>query len=695
MHLSRRLIRTAALLLIIPFCAASPRHADAQEDVLRSEMDQLAADSERVKALIDQLVVPGHGKDTEIRKQLHGLAVHVTRPGAEEQRKRFADTLCEAIAGDRPVVNKRFLIRQLQIAGVRESVPALAECLTDHLLAEDARRALVAIPDRSAIAALREALPETEGDLRIGILNALGRRPDPASFDVLMQYARSDDEAIRVAALESLAEYGNPTAGDVFVSALGRGSKTTQRRVVDAYIRLADNIRTGRRADVATRRGKLMQRVLDMYARAIRAADDPALKCAALVGASKIGPSATDLILRNIGDEDATVRHTVRECLERMPDERVSAAIERALEEAKPPARAALLRILGERSDAKAARIIEQAADDPNPEVRVTAWDLLGRLEKPTSEMKPVLLDAAENGSQNVRPVALGAYVDLAAAELAGSDEAEALLMYGRALALTPGDKIRRRILADLEENGSEACLELVEPLTRDPAVRSNALRVFVGVANRLADAGNRTRAIELLRQTIDSQPPAHVRDLAARALWQLDVDFDPAHDRGYITKWWLCGPVLGQDIHKAYAPERNVDLDATVQLGNVERSWRFHRTTDPQGVVNLVELMDPHEHATCYLYAEVNVANAQDVVLKIGSNDGMKLWLNGALIHTFPGQRSLTVDEDTVKAGLEKGRNTFLMKVTQGGGGWAACVRMLGQDGQPISFTQAEQDQK
>ena len=44
-----------------------------------------------------------------------------------------------------------------------------------------------------------------------------------------------------------------------------------------------------------------------------------------------------------------------------------------------------------------------------------------------------------------------------------------------------------------------------------------------------------------------------------------------------------------------------------------------------------------------------------------------------------------MTVDQDTVKAKLRKGKNAILLKVLQGGSRWAFCLRVTDTDGKRL----------
>jgi hypothetical protein len=52
-----------------------------------------------------------------------------------------------------------------------------------------------------------------------------------------------------------------------------------------------------------------------------------------------------------------------------------------------------------------------------------------------------------------------------------------------------------------------------------------------------------------------------------------------------------------------------------------------------------------------------------QDVVLSIGSDDGVKVWLNGEIVHGKNVNRALKCGEDQVKVTLKEGENALLLR--------------------------------
>ena len=63
--------------------------------------------------------------------------------------------------------------------------------------------------------------------------------------------------------------------------------------------------------------------------------------------------------------------------------------------------------------------------------------------------------------------------------------------------------------------------------------------------------------------------------------------------------------------------------------------------------------------------------------MLELYSDDGVKAWLNGQLVHANNVTRKIPSRPDAVEVTLKKGANTLLLKVTQNTGPWGALVRM------------------
>ena len=102
----------------------------------------------------------------------------------------------------------------------------------------------------------------------------------------------------------------------------------------------------------------------------------------------------------------------------------------------------------------------------------------------------------------------------------------------------------------------------------------------------------------------------------------------------------------------------------------------------EPSGYIDLTKLVQPNEQAIAYGFGSVFSPAPVQANLLLGSDDGVRVWINGALVHSNPASRGAYPDQDTVKVSLKAGWNKVLIKILQGGGGWGYYVRFADSDG-------------
>jgi HEAT repeat protein len=96
--------------------------------------------------------------------------------------------------------------------GTADSVPALAELLSDKDLSHMSRYALERIGGPESVKAMRDALPKVSSALKAGIIESLGARRDGSSVDALSALAGDADKTIAFAAINALGKIGSPEA---------------------------------------------------------------------------------------------------------------------------------------------------------------------------------------------------------------------------------------------------------------------------------------------------------------------------------------------------------------------------------------------------------------------------------------------------------------------------------------------------
>jgi CubicO group peptidase (beta-lactamase class C family) len=80
-------------------------------------------------------------------------------------------------------------------------------------------------------------------------------------------------------------------------------------------------------------------------------------------------------------------------------------------------------------------------------------------------------------------------------------------------------------------------------------------------------------------------------------------------------------------------------------------------------------------------------------MLLGIGSDDGVKIWLNGELVHQNWVGRAVNPDDDLVALNMNKGTNRLIIKVQDMEYGWGFCCRALGGEQINEHFSAAVRD--
>jgi hypothetical protein len=154
---------------------------------------------------------------------------------------------------------------------------------------------------------------------------------------------------------------------------------------------------------------------------------------------------------------------------------------------------------------------------------------------------------------------------------------------------------------------------------------------------------------------------------------------------RRFIRDWNLVGPFHAadmDDLTTVYPPETE-DAPAKGYKGKNGRAvaWRTFRAGEA-GYVRLDNLIRPNEQAIVYGLAWVLSPDDRTADLLIGSDDGVRVWVNREIVHSNPAYRAAEPDLDRVSVRLKKGWNRLLVKVLQGAGGWGYYVRFADPDG-------------
>lgn len=163
-----------------------------------------------------------------------------------------------------------------------------------------------------------------------------------------------------------------------------------------------------------------------------------------------------------------------------------------------------------------------------------------------------------------------------------------------------------------------------------------------------------------------------------------------------FMTRWLVCGPfpvsegkeeppgkgelikAFGRDFLSQHGGEKEIRPAAKMihQENGQEYAWQL--LAGKEDAINLSELYGPKEFVIAYAWAEIEMDEAKPGLLGIGSDDAVKAWLNGELIHESWTDRSIRPDDDLVSVDFQAGKNALLIKVQNGSGPWGFACRLM-----------------
>ncbi len=162
------------------------------------------------------------------------------------------------------------------------------------------------------------------------------------------------------------------------------------------------------------------------------------------------------------------------------------------------------------------------------------------------------------------------------------------------------------------------------------------------------------------------------------------------------MKEWLLLGPIPAQEGEAKPTVENarkmGLELDLLKQAGGEakitpkpgnklvarggSRTWRFHESASDS--VDLIAALDKRDFAIAYAAATIESPEAKTEVVGLGSDDGVRVWLNGEMIHDNPTARAMVVDDDIFAIKLRKGTNRLLIKVLNDEEAWGFTFRFL-----------------
>jgi len=155
-----------------------------------------------------------------------------------------------------------------------------------------------------------------------------------------------------------------------------------------------------------------------------------------------------------------------------------------------------------------------------------------------------------------------------------------------------------------------------------------------------------------------------------------------------FLQNWLFLGPVDVPWQGSGYFPDEetsnkffdteslNIErFEPQVKVAGNDYEWVVLHSE--YGVIDLTAVFDKW-FAVAYAWAQVDMPEQTNAILGIGSDDCIKVWLNGKLVHKHLGGRGVVTDSDHVHVTFKKGKNQLVLKILNYGGSWGFACRLF-----------------
>jgi len=581
---------------------------------------------------------------------------------------------------------------------VKEAQERILETLKgkDDVLKPSAIAAASSIQGDNLSSALAAQLEVLKPEHQVLLLQALAKRNDKAAMDAVRKATASANSAVRRAAVEALGRYGDAESVGVLVQALGKSETTEDRQaIVAALTGLKGGESVDRAvADELTRTGAstapLLISVLGKRANPASFSvileqtrvEDTATARAAFNALGSLArsddlPALLDA-LTGLKAQDArgAAETAVAKVLAKTPSpSRRTEAVASAVKQTRSlEARCSLLALLPSCGDAAALTLLKEATNDAESRVRDTALRALA--DWPDSAALSTLINLARTASQDTeRVLAIRGAARLlsGATDLQPGDAAE---RFQALFALVRNSDEKKLLLSGLGRIRHPTALALVANSLDDTNAQAEAALAAVTIAPYVAVVKPEATT-GVLRKITHLPLDPEIKQTATNLQQAIEGFAD------YVMAWQVAGPFAkegfpGKDIfEEPFLPERDPASStwAPMPAGTDRtRPW----------LLDLGKFLGGQNcaaYARTWVHSETN----QNARLELGSDDGVKAWLNGTVVVSANRGGDVKPGDQKADVQLRTGWNPLVLKITQWTSGWGFCARFTKPDGSTL----------
>jgi len=150
------------------------------------------------------------------------------------------------------------------------------------------------------------------------------------------------------------------------------------------------------------------------------------------------------------------------------------------------------------------------------------------------------------------------------------------------------------------------------------------------------------------------------------RSVWEASLS-KKAQSNIRLTPWQFLGPLAAESFDLAHDKsffDETVPIDLETPVADV--AWKQR----DEFVDGKIHALPANANIAHYLFRTLTAPQDMKLVLQLGSDDGIRVWVNGNEKLNKKIARGVAANQEQVTVDLEQGENQLLIKISQGGGG-------------------------
>ena len=177
---------------------------------------------------------------------------------------------------------------------------------------------------------------------------------------------------------------------------------------------------------------------------------------------------------------------------------------------------------------------------------------------------------------------------------------------------------------------------------------------------------------------------------------WGADAQYSNIALDQHLREWLVLGAIPAQeaeaapnvadarkmgferDLLESAGGEAKIGAESGKSLSarGGEYTWKIHESE--RDIVDLIDAVGRRDFAVTYAVANIEAPKDQSRIVGLGSDDAVRVWLNGELVHESSTPRALVPDDDVFPVKLKKGTNRLMIKIANDQGDWGFTFRFL-----------------